>query len=109
MTEAKIDRKGDSDFQITGDMTFESVPQLLTDSKAVFGDVEDLNLDLAEVKQVDSAGLALLLEWISQAKAKDAKISLKGIPESLREIARLCQVDSALDAFVEKKAEQERS
>lgn len=106
MTEAKIDRQGDSDFQVTGDMTFETARKLLIDSKALFQEVKDLNLDLAEVEHVDSAGLSLLLEWISQAKKKGGKISLKGMPESLLAIARLCQVDSTLDSFVEKKAER---
>jgi phospholipid transport system transporter-binding protein len=102
MTEAKIDRQGDSDFQVSGDMTFETTRKLLADSKALFQEVKDLNLDLAEVEHVDSAGLALLLEWVSQAKEKGGKISLKGTPESLLAIARLCQLDSTLDSLVEK-------
>lgn len=106
MTEAKIDRRGDADFQVTGDMTFETTRKLLTESKDLFEDVSDLNLDLAEVEHVDSAGLALLLEWISRTKAKGGKISLKGIPESMRAIARLCQVDSSLDALVVKDSKR---
>jgi phospholipid transport system transporter-binding protein len=106
MTETKIDRQGDSDFRISGDMTFETTRKLLNESKALFQDIEDIKLDLAQVEHVDSAGLALLLEWITQAKQKGGKISLKDMPESLLAIARLCQVDSTLDSLVEKKSQR---
>ena len=104
MTEAKIDQQGDSDFRVTGDMTFETTRNLLMESKALFREIKDMHLNLAEVEHVDSAGLALLLEWIAQARAKGGKISLKGMPESLHAMARLCQVDSALDSLIEKEA-----
>jgi phospholipid transport system transporter-binding protein len=62
----------------------------------------EINLDLAQVERVDSAALALLLEWIAQVKEKGGRVSLKGLPESLLAIARLCQVDSTLNSLVDK-------
>jgi phospholipid transport system transporter-binding protein len=104
MTEAKIERQGGSAFQVRGDMTFETTGKLLTASKALLQDVEDMHLDLAEVESVDSAGLALLLEWIARVKEKGGEVSLKGVPDTLLAIARLCQVDSFIEALAEKKA-----
>lgn len=105
MTETKIGKQGESEFQVTGDMTFATTRKLLAESKALFQAAEDLNLDLAEVEHTDSAGLALLLEWISQAKEKGGKLSIKGMPESLLAIARLCQLESTLESFVVNKTE----
>jgi phospholipid transport system transporter-binding protein len=102
MTKAKIERQGESGFQVSGDMTFETASRLLKESKALLQDVEDLNLDLAEVEHVDSAGLALLLEWVVQIKKKGGEISLNGIPDSLLAIARLCQLHSTLEPLTTK-------
>ena len=102
MSKAKIDRRGASGFQVTGDMTFETTRKLLTESMVLFREVGDMSLDLAQVGQVDSAGLALLLEWLIRAREKGRKVSLSSVPEPLLAIAHLCQVDTALEALAEK-------
>ena len=109
MTEAKIDKRGESSYRVTGDMTFATTRKLLMESMSLFPLGEDLNLDLVQVEQADSAGLALLLEWIARTEGKGGKVSIEGLPESLLALARLCQMESTLESHVVKQAERQLS
>ena len=53
-------------------------------------------VDLAEVSEMDSALLALLLAWTREALARSSKLGFANVPESLRTIARLYGVDGLL-------------
>ena len=50
-------------------------------------------VDLAEVNEMDSALLAVLLAWLRDARSRDQKLSFVNLPESLRTIAKLYGVD----------------
>ena len=50
-------------------------------------------IDLAEVNEMDSALLAVLLAWLRDARGRDKKLSFANLPESLRTIAQLYGVD----------------
>ena len=53
-------------------------------------------IDLAEVNEMDSALLAVLLAWLRDARSREKKISFVNLPESLRTIAQLYGVDRLL-------------
>jgi phospholipid transport system transporter-binding protein len=103
LTEAKIDKEEDSRFRVSGDMTFATTRKLLADSKALFETTKNVNLNLADVDHADSAGLALLLEWIAVAKQMGGEISIEGMPESLLAIAKMCQMEDTLKSVSNKK------
>jgi phospholipid transport system transporter-binding protein len=96
---AKLAQDGEKDFSVTGDMTFATARKLLAESKNLFKKSKRINLHLGKVERADSAGLALLLEWVSQAERMGAEIMLDGIPEPILAIARLCQVDRLLETL----------
>ncbi len=52
--------------------------------------------DLAGLKHVDTAGLAWLLQVLSQAKAKSLQVQLRGMPEQLHSLALVSDVLSLL-------------
>ncbi|MEJ2382934.1 MAG: STAS domain-containing protein [Xanthomonadales bacterium] len=54
-------------------------------------------VDLAEVDQVDSAGLAVLLEWQAQQKAAGHRLSLVNAPDSLLRLAQLAEAVELLN------------
>ncbi|MEW8029503.1 MAG: STAS domain-containing protein [Candidatus Thiodiazotropha sp.] len=97
MTITKVERDGAFRFHVQGDMTFSSVKDLLQRSNELFSVVQEFEVDLSRVDHADSAGLALVLEWIAQAAERNARIVFTGIPESMVSIARLCQVESLLE------------
>ena len=47
-------------------------------------------IDLSGVTKVDSAGLALLLEWQAQSNASNETLTMTGAPASLLRLAKLC-------------------
>ena len=57
-------------------------------------------MNLGEVTRVDSAGLALLLEWLRLARSEGRAMRFTALPDKLLAIARLSGVDGLLtDAY----------
>ena len=57
--------------------------------------------DLTAVADVDTAAVALLLEWQRQAVARGGRLVLTGVPADIASLARLYGVDSLLDLGAE--------
>jgi len=56
----------------------------------------DLAIDLSAVAEVDTAAVALLLEWQRQAQARGARLELAAVPDDVASLARLYGVDGLL-------------
>lgn len=56
----------------------------------------DFSFDLAAVAEVDTAAIALLLEWQRQAMARGGRLALSGVPADIASLARLYGVDGLL-------------
>ena len=87
---------GQGHFELHGDMTFKTVTQILDRSEDAFDDHTELDVDLAGVTRTDSAGLALLLEWINWANHSVREIRFRNIPDKIRRIARATEVEDLL-------------
>ena len=83
-------------FRLVGELSFDTVPQLIEQAAAVFPDCPELEVDLGGVRRSDSAGLALLIEWVRQARAVDQTIRLVNMPEQMRDIVRVSGLDNVL-------------
>lgn len=83
---------------VTGAVTFATAGGLLQSGRGLFAGQQKLVVDLAGVTRVDSAGLALLLEWLRQARSEGRTVTFTGLPEKLLAIARLSGVDGLLVA-----------
>jgi phospholipid transport system transporter-binding protein len=57
----------------------------------------DHAFDLAAVTEVDTAAIALLLEWQRQAVAGGGRLALTGVPADIASLAGLYGVDDLLD------------
>jgi phospholipid transport system transporter-binding protein len=83
---------------LTGPLTFETVSQLFRRmEQASPGTAPIEQIDLAGVSAIDSAGLALLLEWQSRARSFGGRLALHNAPESLLRLARLCEAVDLLN------------
>lgn len=96
MPDFKFETLGAGRFSLTGSLTFETVTAVLEASKELFDDSPAIRLDLSNVVEGDSAGLALLLEWINWAKAYGREIRYFGIPAPILAIARISEVEELL-------------
>jgi len=83
-------------FEFNGEMSFETAEQILRASETLFKRQSKICIDLAGVTRTDSAGLALLLEWISRARQSGSEVSFVAIPEKLRAIAETAEVQQLL-------------
>ncbi len=77
---------------VTGALNFTNVPSL---PLAVPGE-GDVTVDLSGVGRVDSAGVALLLEWVREARHRGRALVFRGVPAQLLAIARVSGVDNIL-------------
>ncbi len=88
--------QGDGRFAVRGDLTFRTAGIALEESKELFADHSILQIDLSEVKRTDSAGLALLLEWVNWAKNYVREIRFLNVPDEVLSIAQISEVDDLL-------------
>jgi phospholipid transport system transporter-binding protein len=55
-----------------------------------------IELDLSLVREANSAGLALLLEWLDLARGKKLELQLYNLPAPLARLAALANLDGLL-------------
>ena len=80
---------------MSGTLTFDSVPGIYIDSQSKLD--ERINtIDLAAVTSVDSAGLALLLEWQANARKRNSTLAIINAPSDLLRLAALSESTSLL-------------
>ena len=83
---------------LTGALTFKSTPGLYRESENLFkGPAPVLSVDLSGVTAVDSAGLALLLEWQAVQRTDSRSLHILNAPSSLMSLARLCNAIELLN------------
>ena len=96
MSEFTIEDLGDGRFALSGEMTFDTAEQILKASEAPFEEHTQIDVDLSEITASDSAGLALLLEWVTWANHSVREIRFSGMPEKILAIARTTEVEPLL-------------
>lgn len=72
---------------VHGDMTVETVGALLTEGlPGITGEVE---VDLAQVTDVDSSAISLLFQWLREAQGRQMVLQYSNLPASLVSLATL--------------------
>ena len=83
---------------VTGVLHFTTVTALLGPGSEAIASGRAAVIDLAGVKDSDSSGLALLIEWLSVARAAKRNLRYENIPAQLLQLARLSDVEELLTA-----------
>ena len=96
MSKFELKDLGEGRFELTGEMTFETAERILLASEEPFEQHTRIDVELAGVTKADSAGLALLLEWITWANHTVREIRFHSMPERILAIARTTEVDQLL-------------
>jgi phospholipid transport system transporter-binding protein len=85
---------------VTGELTFATAREarqvgilVLESSQA-----QRILVDCAAVSRADSAGLAVLLDWLAWGRRRSRPLTLQNLPASLLAIARISEVDGLLTA-----------
>ena len=96
MSEFVLEDLGDGRFALSGEMNFDTAEQILRASESPFEEHTQLEVDLSGVTDSDSAGLALLLEWVTWANHSVREIRFTSVPETVLAIARTTEVENLL-------------
>ena len=81
---------------VSGLLDFDTVGALLPQGSDAIAAGHAGFIDLAGVTGSDSAGLALLLEWLSVARAAKQSLRYENMPAQLQQLARLSEVEELL-------------
>jgi len=93
---ASLEQTSNGRYAIAGELNFQSVPVVWEQSQQLFGSSNSIEIDLTGVVRSNSAGLALLIQWMRYAKSSNKSIAFHHIPEQMQEIAKVCGVDKYL-------------
>ena len=93
MTQLTIIDQGAGHFIVDGDLTFATIDKQTVKSFAFLTKARHITIDLGQVSCTDSAGLALMIEWIKYTRAHRTQIAFKNIPEQLLNLAKLSGFD----------------
>jgi phospholipid transport system transporter-binding protein len=96
MSKFELNDLGEGRFALVGEMTFETAERILIASEEPFEQHTRIEVDLSGVTKADSAGLALLLEWITWANHTVREIRFLSMPERVLAIARTTEVEQLL-------------
>jgi phospholipid transport system transporter-binding protein len=93
----QIAAAGPGRLEARGELGFSTASDALEAGLSVLGP-GDWVVDLAGVTSADSAGLAVLVEWLAAVTERGGTLSFESAPEQLRAIARISDLDRLLFA-----------
>jgi len=79
-----------------GELSFATAGQALRDGLALLPSTGHSVIDLAGITSADSAGLAVLIEWLSVAGERGSTLAFEAVPAQLRAIARISDLEELI-------------
>lgn len=81
--------------RVTAPMKIDNANGLLQAGRQLFRGEREI-IDLAEVREVDSSALAVLLGWLRSAQAQGCALEVINAPSGMRALADLYGIDEIL-------------
>jgi len=81
---------------LSGSLDFYSVPRLENALDELLMNKQPITIDLAGVSRSDSAGLALMIEWLKRATLANVEITLLNLPAQMQNITRVSNLAGIL-------------
>jgi phospholipid transport system transporter-binding protein len=79
-----------------GDLSYATATSALQAGLALIPHGQACTIDLSKVREADSAGLAVLVEWLATARSRKAKVHYVGIPAQILAVAQISDLDDLL-------------
>ena len=80
---------------VQGPITIDNVPAVIKQGDALF-DQPDLVIDLAQVTEVDSSAISMLLEWQRKAQGHNQQLYFSNMPKNMNNLAQLYGVSELI-------------
>jgi phospholipid transport system transporter-binding protein len=108
---ARLESLGNGRFRVSGVLDASTAREVLEQSESRFAQGKEVGkeilVDLGGVGESDSAGLALLIEWLRVARQGGQAIRFANVPAQIEALARISEVEDLLGGG-EKKDEGEK-
>jgi len=88
----RLDEESAGRYRLSGDLGFIAAADLLQRGRAAFAGHRSVRIDLSEVSDADSAGLAVLLQWVREARREGRELFFAHLPKRLADLARISGV-----------------
>ncbi len=96
MSEASIHRARNDRIEVSGVLSFTTVPDLRADAVHMFAGAGRMTVDLGGVSRSDSAGLALMIEWLREARRRKVDLRFAHVPDQIRHMAQVSSLEDIL-------------
>lgn len=96
MSEIHIELQGEGRYLLVGELSFNTVPVISADFAKMANNTDKIVFDLQGVTRTDSAGLALLIDWMRSAHHKHKQIVFKNMPSQMLAVATVSELDDIL-------------
>lgn len=87
---------GNGRFLLSGELGFATAGFAVDEGERLFEPFQELDLDFGHLEKTDSAGLAVLIEWISRARRDGKEIYFRNLPRQLHALAKISEVEDLL-------------
>ena len=95
MATATAECVGDT-LRVRGELDFDSVAELWERAETPLLDESISRVDLGGVRRSNSAGVALLVEWLRQAQSRQSELIFSNMPAQMRAIVRVVDLETVL-------------
>lgn len=92
-----VTTEADGTLALQGPLNFDTVRAVLAQTTSALASAVHPCIDLSGITRTDSAGLALLVEWVKCARTKQQPLVLRGVPSQLTALAAACGVTPLLN------------
>ena len=96
MADFSLSRTAPDRLAASGALVFETAARALREGTALIVDQGEQVVDLGGIAEGDSAGLAVLVEWLATARARGVGLRYENLPEQLLAIAKISDLDGLL-------------
>ena len=101
MGKARLESLGTGRFRVSGVLDASTATDVLEQSESHFAQESQIDVDLGGVGESDSAGLALLIEWLRMARQSGKQIHFANVPAQIEALARISEVEDLIGASSE--------
>lgn len=92
----EIRRVAEGRLEASGALDFASADKALPGGLGLIEKGKPCTIDLSRVTEADSAGLAVLVEWLATARVRGATIRYQCIPAQILAVARISDLEDLL-------------
>jgi phospholipid transport system transporter-binding protein len=97
VSRARLEALGEGRFRVSGVLDATTATDVLEQSESRFTQAASkIDVDLGGVGESDSAGLALLIEWLRMAKQSGKEIHFANVPAQIEALARISEVEDLI-------------